>query len=81
VSIYVTHLIGLGLARAGPEDGSLGDEYEILLTEPAVRAALEDAGRSGRRSARVVRGTVRISDLGATVWAAFRPDDHRPSAA
>jgi hypothetical protein len=54
--------------RRGPERQSLRDDYEILLTEPTVMKVR--AGRSGVRPARVAKGTLRISELGETLWKA-----------
>jgi hypothetical protein len=72
VPVYVNHLRQLGLVETGPEDTARGDEYDILLTEPVVRAALQEA--RGRMAPRIVRRTVRISDLGRELWAACRPE-------
>lgn len=68
VPVYVSHLLTLGLARRGPENESLADEYAILLTDPAVIHARESS--SGLRPPRVLRSTVAISQLGAVVWKA-----------
>jgi hypothetical protein len=64
-------MLGLGLVRLGPEMSSLYDEYEMLLTDSVVNIALATA-RRGVRSARVVRRTVRISDLGQELWEAAK---------
>ena len=75
VQVYVSHLRRLGLVEAGPEDHSLKDEYDILLTEPNVRAMIASIGK-GPRGARIIRRTVRMSDLGRELWeAARRPQD------
>lgn len=77
VHLYVSHLRRLGLVEAGPEDHSLKDEYDILLTEPSVRAMIAAMGK-GPRGARIIRRTVRISDLGRELWEAARsPQDAR----
>jgi hypothetical protein len=68
--VYVTHLLSLGLARRGPENGRLVDEYAILLTDPALIKARESG--AGLRPPRVVRSTLTISELGETVWKASR---------
>jgi Abortive infection alpha len=72
VHVYVSHLRRLGLVDIGPEDHSLKDEYEILLTEPNLRAVIASIGK-GPRGARVIRRTVRMSDLGRELWEAARP--------
>lgn len=67
VPTYVTHLLSLDLVVRGPQDDSLHDQYEILLTDPALIRARRQS-TAGLRSPRVVRATLRISDLGQTVW-------------
>ena len=75
VHLYVSHLRRLGLVEAGPEDHSLKDEYDILLTEPNLRAMIAAIGK-GPRGARIIRRTVRMSDLGRELWQAARsPQD------
>jgi hypothetical protein len=77
VHLYVSHLLRLGLVETGPEDHSLKDEYDILLTEPSLRAMIAEMGR-GPRGARIIRRTLRISDLGRELWEAARsPRDVR----
>jgi Abortive infection alpha len=71
VHLYVSHLRRLGLVESGPEDHSLKDEYEILLTEPKLRRTITSIGK-GPRGARIIRRTVRISDLGRELWEAAR---------
>ena len=44
VHLYVSHLRRLGLVEPGPEDQSLKDEYDILLTEPKLRATIASIG-------------------------------------
>jgi hypothetical protein len=75
VHVYVSHLRRLGLVEAGPEDHSLKDEYDILLTEPNLRAMIAAMGK-GPRGARIIRRTLRMSDLGRELWEAARsPQD------
>ncbi|HEV7788363.1 MAG TPA: Abi-alpha family protein [Pseudonocardia sp.] len=75
VSTYVAHLRALGLAEEGPSDDSQSVQYDILLGEPEVRAAENEARDAGRLGARVVRRTLRISPLGRELWKACRPED------
>jgi len=79
VHLYVSHLRRIGLVESGPEDHSLKDQYDILLTEPKLRATIASISK-GPRGARIIRRTVRISDLGRELWAdAYPPtdvDDH-----
>lgn len=67
VHLYVSHLRRVGLVEAGPEDPSLKDEYDILLTEPKLLATIASIGK-GPLGARIIRRTVRISDLGRELW-------------
>jgi hypothetical protein len=68
--LYVSRLVRAGLAQLGPEGGpGMYDDYEMLLTDAAVNAAVVRA-RRGIRSARVLRRTVRISELGWELWEA-----------
>lgn len=69
--LYLTRMLRLGLVRLGPEASSMNDEYEMLLTDSAVNIAVATA-RRGVRAARVVRRTVRISDLGQELWEAAK---------
>jgi hypothetical protein len=68
VPAYLTHLLALGLVEVGPEDKSIPDDYEILLTDQTVRRARGDAGK-----VRFERRTVRISELGREFWRTCRP--------
>jgi hypothetical protein len=72
VTRYVTHLLHLGLVELGPEAPHLEAEYELLLAETVVREALAQGRRRGRLSPRVVKETVKLSPLGAELWAAAR---------
>ena len=71
---YVGHLLALGLLEVGPEEESLKDEYQILLAETDVLAAVRQGSR-GPLPARVVRRTVRLTPLGHSLWAACAGDD------
>lgn len=66
---YVGHLLALGLLEAGPEDDTLKDEYQILLADTDVLAAIR-RGSLGPVPARVERRTVRLSPLGLALWEA-----------
>ncbi len=69
--LYLTRMQQSGLVTIGPEGTGMYDEYEILLTDAAVSMALARA-RRGMRSARIIRKTVRISDLGQELWEAAK---------
>ena len=81
VHLYVSHLRRAGLVESGPEDPSLKDEYDILLTEPNLLATIASVGK-GPLGARIIRRTVRISDLGRELWETAHPrqelDDEPP---
>jgi hypothetical protein len=71
---YVSHLLSLGLVETGPEDSELDTEYEVLLAESTVLAAVKSATR-GPLSAKVEKFTLSLSGLGASLWAATMQDD------
>lgn len=68
---YVTRLLAVGLVRLGPEATVMHDEYDRLLTDVTVRSTLVLA-RRGMRGARVIRQTLRMSDLGQELWEAAK---------
>jgi hypothetical protein len=68
---YLARMLQLGLVRIGPEAQSMRDDYEMLLTDPAVNSALTSARRSFR-GARVLRHTITITELGQEVWEAAK---------
>lgn len=70
---YVKHLLSLGLVELRPEDPDLKDEFEILLADANVLAALK-AGALGRLPARVERRTLVLSHLGSELWRTCFPD-------
>jgi abortive infection alpha-like protein len=72
IATYMTHLLQLGLVELGPEDPGLESEYELLMAETVVREALAQGRRPGRLPPRVVRATVRLSQLGLELWATSR---------
>lgn len=72
VPAYVTHLLQLGLVEIGPEAPGARDEYEILATDATVRHARTVIGE-GRM--RIVRRTLRASEIGLEFWRTCRPGD------
>jgi Abortive infection alpha len=70
--VYVAHMRGLGLVESGPPDDSVHHEYEILLAEGSVREAVEAVSRGPRR-ARILRRTIKISELGRELWESAQP--------
>ncbi|MFB1296934.1 Abi-alpha family protein [Mycobacterium sp. pW049] len=69
VSQYISHLLALGLVEIGPEDATLDTDYEVLLAESTVLAAIKTASR-GPVPARVDRFTLALSPLGKALWQA-----------
>ncbi|HJP76720.1 MAG TPA: Abi-alpha family protein [Pseudonocardiaceae bacterium] len=68
VPTYMTRLYRLALLDVGEEDPDLGDQYDILLTDPTVRAAAAEAKRP-----RFLRHSVRLSRFGRMFWAECDP--------
>src|SRR5262249_28824530 len=75
VPAYIGRLRALGLVETGPEDPSAKIKYEMLETENAVRRAVERISQSSRQKPRIVRRTLRLSELGHALWAACRTDE------
>lgn len=71
---YVGHLLSLGLVESRSEDPALATEYEVLMAESSVLAAIKSASR-GPLSAKVDKCTLTLSSLGASLWAATMRDD------
>ncbi|MCW2787638.1 MAG: hypothetical protein JWP74_4155 [Marmoricola sp.] len=71
---YVGHLISLGLLEPGAEDEHLKDDYQILMADTDVLAAIR-RGSLGPVPARVEKRTVRLSTLGHSLWTASMGDD------
>ncbi|WP_232425676.1 Abi-alpha family protein [Mycobacterium sp. JS623] len=69
VPSYVSHLLSLGLVEVGPEDPDLKDDYEVLMAEATVLAAIKTASR-GPLAAKVDKLTLTLSGLGQALWAA-----------
>jgi hypothetical protein len=70
---FVTHLLQLGLVDIDPEDRALAVQYDILLADDLVRAAEVEARADGRGAPRIIRQTVRLSELGRRFWQACHP--------
>jgi hypothetical protein len=66
---YVSHLLSLGLVEKGPEDSALDTEYEVLMAESMVLAAIKSASR-GPISAKVEKFVLSLSGLGRSLWEA-----------
>ncbi len=74
--LYVTRLRALGLVEVGPEASDLKDDYQILMADSGVMAAVKKASRTPL-TARTERHTLHLSDLGMELWEACfeRVDD------
>ena len=72
---YLSHLRELGLVETEPEDPELGEKYEIVETESAVRDAIARIRAMGR-APRILRRTLRISELGRALWAACEASEN-----
>ncbi len=70
---FLGHLLRLGLVDIDPEDRSLATQYDILRTDDLVRAAEDEARIDGRGGARIIKQTVRMSELGKRFWDACHP--------
>lgn len=71
---YITHLRQLGLVEHGPADPGIEKDYELLLADRDVRAALAQ-GKLSKFPARVIRRTLRLSPRGRELWEATRGDE------
>ena len=67
--LYVAHLRLLGLVAIGAELPELKTEYEVLLADDQVRAAIKEASL-GPVTPRIARQSLRLSELGAELWRA-----------
>ena len=74
VPTYIGHLLALGLVETGPEDPDLKLDYEVLMAESMVLAAVKNASL-GPLAAKVDKLTLRLSGLGQSLWeATMQPD-------
>ena len=69
--VYIQRLRDLGLVETGPEDPALKVKYEILESDGEVRRLLEQIRKKGQRD-QILRRTLKLSDLGRSLWAACR---------
>lgn len=70
---YMTHLLALGLLRAGPEDDALSDEYELLMADTQLREMHSHVRDTLRLYPRILRASVSLSDYGRALWRDCRP--------
>jgi hypothetical protein len=64
---YVRHLAAWGLIETAPEDEAQTTAYELLETDDAVRRVIARVEQNNER-ARIVRRTLKLSDLGLAMW-------------
>lgn len=67
-SLYLRHLSSWGLTETTQEDSAQRTGYELLETDDTVRKAIARIEKGGER-VRIVRRTLRMSELGMKVWA------------
>jgi len=71
---YLTRLHGFGLVEFGPAADELGEEYDQLAVDGAVQDARATIDRNKMGSAKLIRKSVALSQLGQDFWAACAPD-------
>ncbi len=69
--VYLRRLRAWGLLDVHPEDPTQELKYQLLETDTGVRTTVERFSRGSQR-ARIVRYSLKISELGAALWAAGR---------
>jgi Abortive infection alpha len=74
VATYLSRLHGLGLVEFGPSADELGEEYDQLAVDAAVQDARAFIDRNKMGSARLIRKSVALSQLGQDFWTACAPD-------
>lgn len=70
---YMTHMLALGLLRAGPEHAALEDEYELLMADTQLRDMRSHVRGTLRLYPRTLRASVSLSDYGQALWRDCRP--------
>lgn len=67
---YIAHLRQLELVETGKEDAGQKTKYEVLEADSLVRAAIERIGKDGGLRPRILRRTLKLSDIGRQFWEA-----------
>ncbi|HUP92472.1 MAG TPA: Abi-alpha family protein [Solimonas sp.] len=70
---YVAHLREFELVETGKEEPALKTKYEILEADTLVRTTLERISKDGGLRPRVLRRTLKLSDIGRQFWQACQP--------
>ena len=71
--IYLQRLQTMGVVEFGPEDERAADMYKLTEADEMVLEASKRAGYGSRFKARIVRRSLRISELGKQLWQAAQP--------
>lgn len=71
--IYLQRLHALGVVDFGSEDERAAELYKLAEADESVLQACKQAGQESRFKARVLRRSVRISQLGRQLWQASQP--------
>jgi hypothetical protein len=71
---HLTRLHGLGLVEFGKSDDDLAKQYDVLAGDDAVRDARRRIQADRLGTAKLIRKTVTLSELGRDFWAACAPD-------
>jgi hypothetical protein len=74
---YVRQMAHWGLIETAPEDPAQRVHYELLETEESVRRLIARIEKNGERS-RIVRRSLKISELGLALWHLCQLDDEAP---
>ncbi len=73
---YLEHLIRLGLVETGPEDKSLEVKYEVMSNDKTIRALAKTVEKEFKFPARILRRTIRATELGRHLWHDCLPEGH-----
>lgn len=65
---YLVHLMDLGVIEAGPHDGQLAIDYELIEASHDVRTLVEHLEHARGVRPAVLRHTLRLSALGRLLW-------------
>lgn len=70
---YMSELIALDLFAVGAEEPALEHQYELLMADTQLRAAITRVRDELRMYPRIQRYSVRLSHYGASLWADCQP--------
>lgn len=72
---YLDRMIRLGLIETGPEDRSLEVKYEVMANDKTVRALGKKIEKEFRFPPRILRRTIRATQLGRDLWHDCAPQE------